>query len=340
MAEAREHEFDPQLLDLHLGHLDAGAQAELRQRLAQDAALSAQNEALASVFQALNTAARPEPPEDLAARVCARVAASGPAPRIVRPPDELTAELERRTERVIRLGNLRDIVAVAAMVVLAIGVGVPGMMHMRERQDRMGCSWNLAQIGQGMQQYVASSLGSFPFVGWSHNASWQPTSDPNLTNIPNRRHLYPLLRYAYVREPRVFVCPAQGDVPMPKEAIGQVNDFVEARNLSYAYQNMAGVRPNAQDDPRLPVLADENPLFDSGRPVFDARRLLQGDSVRRNSPAHRGAGQNLLALDGRVRWVTEPLAGVRGDNIWVLHGVLEYTGREGPQSASDSHLLK
>jgi hypothetical protein len=38
--------------------------------------------------------------------------------------------------------------------------------------------------------------------------------------------------------------------------------------------------------------------------------------------------------------VKTPDAGVDGDNIWTLQGVSTYTGREGPASAADAHLIK
>ena len=158
--------------------------------------------------------------------------------------------------------------------------------------------------------------------------------------VPNRQHVYPLLRLEYVTDPRAFVCPSQQHVPMPKAEIQRRNDFLEARNVSYAYQNMAGVRPSANDDPELPILADDNPLFADGLPLFDARRFGFGDPTTANSRAHNGAGQNILTLDGRVKWTTTPRCGLAGDNIWVLDGVTDYTGHEGPIASTDSHLLK
>ncbi len=340
MSVSREHDFDSRLLDLHLGHLSTAEQAEFRRLISDDPALAAQDRALTTVFHALQSVQDEAMPADLSARVAARVRAAGPSPRVVRPADELTEAVERSGRRIIRLGNLRDIVAVAAMIVLAVGVGVPSLMHMRERQQRMGCSWNLAQIGRGIQQYASTFNASLPFAGWDGQSSWQPSSDPSIVTVPNRRHVYPLLRQAYVADPRLFVCPSHGGVPMPQEAIAQHNDFLEGRNMSYAYQNMAGVRPSANDDPRLPIMADENPLFDNGLPLFDARRLSWRQPEQANSRAHGGAGQNLLTLDGRVMWVTTPFSGVDGDNIWILVNVNDYTGREGPLSSTDSHLLK
>ncbi len=340
MSEMRDLEFDPRLLDLHLGHLSTAEQAELHQRIAADPALAAQHDALAAVFRALDSATERRASADLAARCLARVHQAGPAPRVVRPADALTDAVERSGERVIRLGNLRDIIAVAALIVFAIGIGVPGMLHMRERQQRMGCSANLASLGMGLQQYASTFNASFPFTGWGRQASWQPTADPGITVVPNRRHMYPLLRMAFVADPRLFVCPSRQHVPMPQAEVASHNDFLESRNVSYAYQNMAGVRPSTGDDRRLPLLADENPLFANGVPLFSAQRLTGGDPFARNSLAHQGSGQNILTIGGEVRWATTPYAGIDGDNIWTLRDVTEYTGREGPLTATDSHLLK
>lgn len=341
MSDASLPDFDPSLLDLHLGHLSEVEQAALRTRMASDPRLAAQNEALVTVFRALRAGQHERMPQDLAARTLTRVRAAGPAPRVIRPTDALTDAVDGKVERVIRLGSLRDIVAVAALIVLAVGLGVPGMLHMRDRQQRLGCSWNLAQLGQGVQQYANVFNASLPFAGWSRpNNSWQPSREPGIVTVPNRQHVYPLLRLEYVRDPRAFVCPSQQHVPMPQAEIQRRNDFLEGRNVSYAYQNMAGVRPSVNDNPDLPILADDNPLFADGLPLLNARRLGFGDPTTANSTAHNGAGQNILTLDGRVKWTTTPLSGIDGDNIWVLRDVTNYTGREGPIASTDSHLLK
>ncbi len=341
MSPEPSYEFDHQLLDYHLGSLSAAEQAGLKQRLAEDPALATQDEALRSVVEALRSVPRDVPPTGLADRVLDRVRKAGPPPRIIRPVDEWTRAAEATSVGIIRLRSLREIVGVAAIIVLAIGLGVPGLMHLKERGQRLGCSWNLAQIGAGVQQYAAMSAGSLPFAGWGRGNSWQPTDEPNVVMVPNHRHVYALLRRACVTDPRVFICPGQRHMAMPMSEVASHDDFLDGRNVSYAYQNMAGVRPSAQQgDPRMPIMADENPLFADGIPLLDPWRLARGDRVGINSRAHHGAGQNILTLTGQVIWATTPAAGVDGDNIWTLKGVTEYTGREGPASATDSHLLK
>jgi hypothetical protein len=340
MSSSADSEFDPKLLDLHLGRLSEDERSALEERIGHDAALASQHEALATMFRALHSAREEEPalPAGLIERISARVAAAGRPPRVVRPERRGITELvELNDAGVIRMRSFREIAAVAAMIVLAVGLGVPSMLHMRERGQRLACTQNLANIGRGMQAYALANNNSLPFAGWSVNNSWRPTGEPDLQVLPNHRHAYALSRDGYVPV-RIFVCPSAQGLPMPQDQVRKYDDFLESRNVSYAYQNMAGVRPSLLDAPDLPVFGDDNPLFDNGWPLFETLGL--SDPANANSRAHGGAGQNVLTLDGNVKWFTNPNAGINNDNIWTLEGVDEYTGREGPRSATDSHLLK
>lgn len=328
MSQRDPSEYAPELLDLYLGQLSEPQSAALRARIAGDAALAREAEALSSVFAALGMlrAAAAAPP-DLEQRICAAVRA---APlRVVRDADH-----NLQPGMIVRVRSLRDILAVAAMIVLFVGIGVPSVLRMRERGQRAGCSANLAQLGQGLAAYAAQFNDSLPFVGWRPADTWQASAAHGAQVVPNRRHVYPLLREGLVRDPSRFVCPSRWDAPMAINDVRGRHDFAESRNVSYGYQNMAGVRPSPRCDPALPIMSDDNPLFDDGRFLT----LRAGPSA--NSRAHGGAGQNILTLGGRVIWSATPDCGVNGDNIWTLSGVREYHGTEGPRSATDSHLLK
>ncbi len=341
MSSSLESEFDPQLLELHLGRLSERERTALEQRIQNDSGLRAQHEALTTMFQALRSARGPGLPAGLTEKISARVATAGPPLRVTRPARQTVTELaEAEGARVIRLHSFREIAAVAAIIVFAVGLGVPSVLHMRERAHRYACTTNLGDIGRGMQAYAMANHGGLPFVGWSGRNIWRPTDEPGLDVLPNRRQLYPLLRSGRVRA-HIFVCPSASDLPMPEDQVPYHDDFLESRNLSYAYQNMAGVRPSLRDDPDLPVLGDDNPFFDNGWPLFAVvRNLGLSDPAQANSRVHGGAGQNILTIRGNVRWMTTPDCGVNGDNIWTLEDVDEYTGREGPQTSTDSHLLK
>jgi hypothetical protein len=336
--------FDEALLDLHFGRLSAAERERLLEQVKSDAVLASQHEALTGVFAALGNW-REAPAADLAERVLMRVKAAGPSLRVTRsaatrdgrPAPKVVWE----NERVIRLHSIRDVMAVAAMVVLAVGVGVPSLLHMRERGQRTMCAANLAQIGRGLQAYASTFGDDLPFAGWNTASSWRPTNDPRLDVVPNRKHLFPLVRAQYVPT-TVFLCPSERGVAMSAEQARQRDDFLESRNVSYANQNMAGVRPTLKSNPAFVVLADDNPCFSDGQPLIEvaAQNLGLRDPVQANSRAHGGVGQNILRLSGATEWTTTPNSGIANDNIWTLSNISHYTGREGPATATDSHLLK
>jgi hypothetical protein len=335
--------FDEALLDLHFGRLSDADSARLMERIRGDAALASQHEALTGVFAALRSwrDAAPASAADLPNRVLLRVRAAAPPLRVSRPSQRETPRIAWENERVIRLHSIRDVLAVAAMVVLAVGVGVPGLLHMRERGHRTMCASNLAQIGRGLQAYASAYGDDLPFAGWSAVSSWRPTNEPGFNVVPNRKHIYPLVR-AQLVPTTVFVCPSERGVAMPADQARQRDDFLESRNVSYANQNMAGVRPTLKSNPAFVVLADDNPNFTDGQPLLELAAQTVGlrDPAQSNSRAHGGVGQNILRLSGATEWTTSPNAGYANDNIWTLSDVLHYTGREGPATATDSHLLK
>lgn len=340
MSANREYEFDARLLDMHLGRLNDAERDEIHQRLSDEPTLASQNDVLTSVFGVLNCLRSDALPAGFAERLNNRIAATNAPLRVVTDGASTARPTTRRDEQesfrwVLRAGNFRDLIAAAAIIVLAIGLGVPTMLHMRETNHRVGCSANLARMGQGLASYASTFNQALPFVGWGSWDSWQPSSDANVQVVQNRQHLAPLLPGGTI-DPKWLVCPSTKDIPLTSN-----QRVIDASNLSYAYQNMSGIRPSLADDPNLPILADDNPLFDDGRPLADLRvKIGIADPASVNSRAHGGYGQNVLTLGGRVIWADTPQIGVDGDNIWTLANVRSYSGREGPKIATDAHLLK
>lgn len=324
--------LDPRLIDARLGQLSPAERRELDERVAHDPQLAEQARSLDTALGALEHLRPVAPPAGLANRIRARVAAAGAPLRTTGP-----RPARERGGSWLRLEAAREVLAVAAVIVLAVGVGVPSVLHLRERNQRIACAANLAQVGQAMQTYARVFNDSLPFTGWSDAATWQPTAAAGEELIPNRRHVFPLLAGGLLA-PQALICPSLGGVAMPAAQVRVRRDFLDARNVSYAYQNMSGVRPTLQRQPDMPILGDDNPLFDEGVPVFDLARLTGAAGA--NSRSHRGTGQNLLTIDGRSIWTSTPNSGVGGDNIWTLRHVTAYTGHEGPLAADDSHLLK
>lgn len=333
MSAHKMDEFDPRLLDLHLGQLSDDECAALQRELVESPVLAGQHAALQSVFAALELARPAAVPAGLADRCCERL-------RTMPLTAVSAAAAAERPRLRLHFGSYRDLVAVAAMIVFLIGVGVPGLLHVRERHQRVACSANLARVGAGIQQYASIFADSLPFAGWGPNSTWQQSQDNPRDTVPNRRHVYPLLHEALIADPRTLLCPSRSGVPMPREQIRARHDFLESRNLGYAYFNMAGVRPSVRSDANLPIFGDDNPLFEDGFLLCDLARMGFERSTQGNSRAHGGAGQNVVTLSGAVKWSTTPNCGVGGDNIWTLDGVRDYTGVEGPARDTDTHLLK
>lgn len=328
------HEFDSELLAAHLGELEPAAAAAVRQRVASDPALAEQDRVLSAALSALRSATVPPTPAGLADRALKRIAS---APRLKPVWSE---QQEEYGGFLLHTRQLRDIIAVAAVVVLAVGLAIPSLVQVRDRNERILCAANLAQVGRGLAAYANANQDSLPFAGWSRESSWQPTDQPGVQTRTNRSHVYRLVMTRHL-PPMTFVCPASGsDVPMSPDQVSGRDDFPESRNISYAYQNMAGARPSLHDFPSMPILGDDNPFFQDGRCLLDLRNFSLGDPAQANSVAHRRAGQNILTLDGSARWETTPNVGILSDNIWTLRGPVQYSGREGPATPDDSHLIK
>ena len=104
--------------------------------------------------------------------------------------------------------------------------------------------------------------------------------------VPNRRHLYPLLQKAFIAHPRLFLCPSNGGAPMPVDQVQRCNDFLDDANLSYTYFNMAGQRPSSEDNPDLPLMSDQNPVF--GESTSFLGKFAFRDRAHRIRLARRG----------------------------------------------------
>lgn len=339
--DALRDELREQMIELRLGRLPADDQRDAAARIAGDAKLVAEDAELRDALGALNRY-QVAMPNDLVDRTIARIRKL-PAVAIV-PQKQTKPRVvwpEEQGGRVIRLHSFREITAVAATIILAVGIGVPSLVNMRDRAERTACSWNLGQVGRGLQGYATAHADSLPFVGFGQANSWQPSRDPAIVRVPNRQHVYPLLSSGQASA-NWFICPSANGVPMSADQVKLHRGFIEPRNISYATQNMAGVRPSLSSSPRLVVAGDDNPFFEDGVPAFDlaARKIGLTDPAAQNSKAHRRYGQNLLQADGVVRWATTPSSGVNGDNVWTLSGTPSYTGREGPLTNTDTHLLK
>lgn len=311
------------LIDYVLGRCDPEQVREVQALLSADKDFAGEYESLRRVFATLGTYPAEEPPEDLSARTMARV-------RAARGTEALLEGQRTARVRMTRTFSARDLVAVAAMLLLAVGILFPSLLEAHRRADIDRCAANVGQIGEGLQNYAGANAGALP-ASPSGIAQWLPVSGQSCAS--NSAGLFQLIRGGLV-PPQAFQCPAAGGQSFVAGA--NMVDFPSSRTIDYSYQHSLN-RPIRRQElapvaEKMAILADANPVFAGG--------TFRPENVRKAvSQNHPIPGQNVLYLDMHVDWKTGCDVGVNGDNIWLVQGVYQYTGAERPASPTDSFLL-
>jgi len=328
-AEAQLAEL---LVDYHLGQLDPQTAGQVQKALADSAQLAARSEAVARLLARLDAWEVPAPPTDLAGRVLQRVQETE---RTVRMPTPARALFEQAGVGAGASGGLsfsiRELVALAACIVLFVGVFTPAFQRARSLAHRQLCGNNLRAVMTGMTAYAQTFRGQLPFAGARQGAF---VRTPGVARVSNSRHPYVLVRLRFV-QPQKFICPARKDaIVMVADDPAQFDDFPEPANISYDTQNLNGPRPRIDEHPEMAIIADRNPLLDGGY----VHRL--GPYEQLNSRTHEnGSGQNVGYCSGVVAFTRTPACGVCGDDIWRPARVKRLTGLDVPRYPTDSFLI-
>ncbi len=251
--------------------------------------------------------------------------------------------------------TLVELLIVIGIIAMLVGVLMPTVGRVWILARRGTCKGNLASIAKGMNAYSASEQ-AFPNVysdlGGSHLVGAKVT-DPSYDQKGNSCNMYLMVRGDYV-DSAAFLCPSTGYERHPKQNPKTDDDFRGYENLGYSMHVQKSLAQALQirASAFMPIMADRTPLSgrDDWEPVnpnddsfgFKATPDYSNaaETAISNSYNHEREGQNVAFRDASVTWSITPNAGLNGDNIWTLDGVEEYTGREGPRTANDSHLLK
>lgn len=282
--------------------------------------------AVHELFNILDQHPVDDPSEDLVRQTLARV--------------EQARQRRKLAEQAYAIGGApiafrwSELVAVAAVLMIALSLIWPALRTMRNDARRVACSTNLAQSGVAFNDYAADHDGALPRGKFLPGSFWLNTGEqgqpiPGQVNQSNSAHLYRLITFQYIH-PEALACPENEDA-LRTFAAGRTDWKPE--ESSYSYQNQFGSKPLRIDShPSLAVLADKNPMF--AGPIY--HRDLLPDSP---SELHNRIGQNVLTADGTVRWTTEPLMG--DDNIWFRDGLdpFELEGNETPARPGDAFLV-
>lgn len=322
--------WDDLLLDLHLGRLDAEQAAEVEQAIASSPDLADKSRGLRELLHLLD-ADTVDTPAGLAGRVMARIEGRD---RVIPMPEAALASGQELRSRGFSFA-WRDLVAVAACVVLFFSVAVPGFSKAQHASRRSRCLTNLRTISNASMLYAEAHGGYLPYANHIAGGSWLPTSDPAVSAAPNSRHVFTLARRGYVPNMQVFICAAdRNGRPMGPCELRVLENFPQLNNNSYSFLFMntpQGVRLQALQ-PGMVLMADRSPLM----PKVSERVhvIVQPDAS--NSPLHeRGAGQNAVHADGHGGWYTRPTIGIDSDDIYRAGQIDLYQGTEAPVAATD-----
>jgi hypothetical protein len=205
-----------------------------------------------------------------------------------------------------------DLVAAAAVLLIATGLGLPVLHAMNEGGRRTACLSNLHWTGLGLGMYALSNNDAMPMSTAGFGGAWSQVGSPGRSHSAN---LFTLVRTKHVPSWSLD-CP--GNEAAPRSAPGQdAEDWGSLEEVSYSYRLMprgqASLRSLASD---AVILADRSPILIAG---------MRGQRVspEASSPNHGLMGQHLLRVDGSVVWTDSPVL-ADGDNIWLPRIVEEF----------------
>lgn len=313
-----------QLIERLFGQDDLRQQEDMERMLRDDSRLARADRNLRQMLARLEALKDIEPPANLVERTLRYVRQNTAGPVRLRAGHHAG---DRDSQWRWALGNMRDLIATAAAILLIFLISQPGLNHIRNRSTQYQCASNLQNLGQGLAAYAANNDGYLPYQAALLPAINSGMEQNPVNRVEQTRHVYLLAQNGYV-EPGVFCCPARR---CQKEVCQEGSSTAMPCHYSF--------RVIVQGD-RLDTLphelmgADGNPLFmETMRQQIEETLDLSRVSaalLKMNSPNHNTAGQNALGRDGRVEFLRSRLLPVTQDDIYTIRDVRQYTGREVP----------
>lgn len=252
---------------------------------------------------------------------------------------DLTAQQRRGREPVSVPWSFRENLiktgALAAGILIVVGIAFPTLSGMRQNARRITCNDRLRNVGAGFIRYAGDNDGRIPYVATTAGARWSRGDKGS-----NTRHTYLLGKQRYVK-PQNFVCPGNRtavamDIPIDQLVLH--NDFPLTNNFSFSSRIMCDKSSKRLNRPRYILMSDLNPVFENSRPP--ASLVVDEELIRRLSNRlssnHRGKGQNILRSDGSVEYITVRF--IQGDDIFTIKGIRRYERREIPCDEKDTFL--
>jgi len=245
--------------------------------------------------------------------------------------------------KLARWQNLGNVIAVAASILLIVGILIPSSRLMRHRSGLQTCEGQLANISRGLDLYSADYEDRFPAVARAADAPWNRVGHQGPENHSNTRNPYRLLKLGYLDRAEDFVCCGgkQGLAsPLTPAQIQVHSDFPSRNHITYSYRVTSAPSVTRMSLSALPIMADMNPHFEQPAACTSARLTFRPDRdrLRVNSMNHGRRGQNVLYGGGHVRYSRTRFLGNPPDDIYMPEGSDECRGYEVPRSLTDTLL--
>lgn len=236
------------LLDLHLQQLDAEQASSVEEAVEAFPDLAEKDNRLTELLSLLDRCPAPPARPGLAERILEKVEAQ----TAVYPFERAASAIPAGTAHDLSASpvlSLRELIAIAACVTLFVGIFVPGYFKAQNVAVRNRCLDNLRQIWNGSAEFAEANNGNLAHAGYVPGASWMPTRVPNVRRVSNTAYMYKLVKDGYIRDTRVFICPASPNArPMVAENYRDFEDFAEPANTSYSFLFMNVAQPRRLAD--------------------------------------------------------------------------------------------
>ena len=238
-----------------------------------------------------------------------------------------------------------EILATAASIALLAGILFPSFGLARSKYRQVACQNNMRLLGAGFANFINDYNGNFPEARVKAGSPWWKIGDQGQEPQSNTRYPFMLIKLGYV-EGKVFLCQGKKNAqPVSDDpSLAGIYDFPSRDHVSYSFTLFCDKSQDPFKGSRNIIASDLNPVFEKipcQKSVYhqmnEFDKVLLNEQLKQMMSAnHCGRGQNILYNDGSVEFVTKRV--IDGDDIFTVHGVDAYTGREIPECDDDTFL--